>query len=265
MPARLPPVPAAGRRGHLCVRGMLVGDTGSQPKERQLLDIFSATVDGINNFILSSVGSPWVYVGLFACCLIDGFFPPVPSESLVVALASLAAGGAGANIWLVIPAAALGAFLGDNLAYLLGRWIGTERFAWMRRPKMRRSFAWARYELDKRSVSLILVARFIPVGRVVVNLTAGATGFPRRRFVSLTAISGVVWAAYSVAIGAIAGVWFTEHHLLGVVVGVSGALVLGIIVDRIISLVRSTTAPAARPGLDGAVGAGDDETTRKAA
>nr|WP_231716085.1 DedA family protein [Arthrobacter zhangbolii] len=228
------------------------------------MDFLSVTVDGINSFILSTAGSPWVYIGLFLCCLIDGFFPPVPSESLVVALASLAMSGAGVNIWLIIPAAALGAFLGDNLAYLMGRGIGMDRFAWMRRPKTRRSFAWARHELEKRSVSLILVARFIPVGRVVVNLTAGATGFPRRRFVFLTAISGAVWAAYSVAIGAIAGAWFTEHHLLGVVVGVSGALVLGLVIDRIITMVRGTAPGAPRPAED-TEQAEDDESTRKAA
>nr|WP_304661706.1 DedA family protein [Arthrobacter sp. zg-Y238] len=229
------------------------------------MDVLSATVDGINNFILSTAGSPWVYIGLLACCLIDGFFPPVPSESLVVALASLALSGAGVNIWLLIPAAALGAFLGDNLAYLLGRWIGTERFRWMRTPKMRRSFAWARHELDKRSMSLILVARFIPVGRVVVNLTAGATGFPRRRFISLTAISGIVWAAYSVAIGAIAGAWFNEHHLLGVVVGVTGALVLGLVIDRIITLVRGPAAGAVPVAADDMPNADDDASTQKAA
>lgn len=210
------------------------------------MDVFSATVDGINSFILSTAGSPWVYVALLACCLIDGFFPPVPSESLVVALASLALSGAGVNVWLIIPAAALGAFLGDNLAYVMGRAIGVERFGWMRRPRMRRSFAWARNELDKRSVSLILVARFIPVGRVVVNLTAGATGFPQRRFVALTGLSGAVWAAYSVAIGALAGAWFDEHHLLGVSVAVIGALVLGLLIDRVITKLRGT-APGVEP------------------
>ncbi len=229
------------------------------------MDVLSATVDGINNFILSTAGSPWVYLGLLACCLIDGFFPPVPSESLVVALASLALSGAGVNIWLIIPAAALGAFLGDNLAYLLGRWIGTDRFGWMRTPKMRRSVAWARHELDKRSMSLILVARFIPVGRVVVNVTAGATGFPRRRFVALTAISGAVWAAYSVAIGAIAGAWFSEHHLLGVVVGVAGALILGLLIDRIITMVRGTSPGSQLPQADAVPNAGEDKRTQKTA
>ncbi|MCC9146067.1 MULTISPECIES: DedA family protein [unclassified Arthrobacter] len=222
-------------------------------------------MDGINNFILASAGSPWVYIGLFACCLIDGFFPPVPSESLVVALASLALSGAGVNVWLIIPAAALGAFVGDNLAYLMGRGIGIERFAWMRRPKLQRSIAWARHELDKRSVSLILVARFIPVGRVVVNVTAGATGFPQRRFIALTGISGIVWAAYSVAIGSIAGAWFNEHHLLGVVVGVSGALVLGLIVDRLITMVRGTVPETQHQVPDDMPKADDGESSQKAA
>lgn len=198
-------------------------------------------MDSINNFILISADAWWVYLALFAFCLIDGFFPPVPSESLVVGLAALVATGAGPNPWLIMAAAACGAFLGDNFAYLLGRRIGIERFRWMRGPRMQRGFVWARKELDHRSVSLILVARFIPIGRVVVNLTAGGTGFPRRVFVSLTAVSAVAWAGYSVAIGALAGRWFKENHLLGVVVAIAVAMVLGLIIDRIITKLRGPT------------------------
>ena len=65
------------------------------------MDVLSAVVDSINNFILTSADAPWVYFALFAFCLIDGFFPPVPSESLVVGLAALVATGAGPNPWLV--------------------------------------------------------------------------------------------------------------------------------------------------------------------
>lgn len=203
--------------------------------------MLSAAVDSINNFILTSADAPWVYLALFAFCLIDGFFPPVPSESLVVGMAALVATGAGPNLWLVAAAAAGGAFLGDNLAYLMGRRIGTERFRWMRGPRMQRGFVWARRELDKRAVSLILIARFIPIGRVVVNLTAGATGFPRRAFVALTTLSAVVWAGYSVAIGALAGAWFKDNHLLGVVVAVAVAMLLGLAIDRVITKLRGPT------------------------
>lgn len=215
--------------------------------------MLSAAVDSVNNFILTSADEPWVYFALFAFCLIDGFFPPVPSESLVVGLSALVATGAGPNLWLVAAAAAGGAFLGDNLAYLMGRRIGTERYRWMRGPRMQRGFVWARKELDKRAVSLILIARFIPIGRVVVNLTAGATGFPRRLFVSLTTMSALVWAAYSVAIGALAGSWFEDNHLLGVVVAIAVAMVLGLVIDRLITKLRGPTPlktpkDAARPG-----------------
>ena len=198
-------------------------------------------MDSINNFILTSADAWWVYAVLFSFCLIDGFFPPVPSESIVVGLAALVATGAGPNPWLLMAAAACGAFLGDNLAYLMGRKIGIERFRWMRGPRMQRGFVWARRELDKRAVSLILVARFIPIGRVVVNLTAGATGFPRRLFVALTGMSAVLWAAYSVAVGALAGAWFKDNHLLGVVVAIAVAMVLGLIIDRVITKLRGPT------------------------
>ncbi|MBD7996695.1 DedA family protein [Arthrobacter sp. Sa2CUA1] len=198
-------------------------------------------MDNINSFVLTYSGAPWVYLVLFACCLLDGFFPPIPSESLVVGLAALIFTASGPNAWLILLAAAAGAFIGDNIAYALGRKLRTDRFGWMRGPRMQRGFVWARKELDKRAVSLILIARFIPVGRVVVNLTAGATRYPRRMFVALTGLSAVLWALYSVAIGALAGAWFQEHHLLAVVVAVAVALVLGLIIDRIINKLRGPT------------------------
>ena len=48
-------------------------------------------VQAINDFILAAAGQPWVLVLVFACCVIDGFFPPIPSESVVVGLAAVAA------------------------------------------------------------------------------------------------------------------------------------------------------------------------------
>ena len=47
-------------------------------------------MQAINDFILDAAGQSWVFPLLRRCCLIDGFFPPVPSESVVVALAAIA-------------------------------------------------------------------------------------------------------------------------------------------------------------------------------
>ena len=195
-------------------------------------------MQAINDFILAAAGQPWVLVLVFACCVIDGFFPPIPSESVVVGLAAVAATADVPNPVFLALTAAAGAFLGDNIAYLIGRRTGTRRWAWMRGHRMQRAFRWAGTELRKRPASLILVARFVPIGRVAVNLTAGATHFPRSYFVGMTVLSALLWGAYSVAIGLFFGQWFEENHLLGVIVAVICAIGLGILVDLAISRLR---------------------------
>ncbi|PQZ96160.1 alkaline phosphatase [Arthrobacter sp. MYb227] len=199
-------------------------------------------MDALSASIISAAGHPLSYLMIFLFCAIDGFFPPVPSESLVVALSSLIPNKGMPNPWFLGIVAALGAFVGDNLAYLMGRSIGTDKYSWMRRKRFQHAFAWAGYELRLRPVSLILVARFVPIGRVAVNLVAGATQYPHRRFVFLTCFSSVGWATYSVLIGMLAGQWFQDHHLLGMVVAVIGAMALGVLIDRIVSKASGNTS-----------------------
>ena len=195
-------------------------------------------MQAINDFILSAAGQPCVLLIVLACCFIDGFFPPIPSESVVVGLATVASTADVPNPWLLMAIAALGAFTGDNTAYLIGRGVGIRRWHWMRGPRMQRAFRWAGRELRKRPASLILVARFVPIGRVAVNLTAGATHYSRTRFIGLTVLSASLWASYSVAIGLFFGQWFEENHLLGAAIAIVCAIVLGIIVDIVITRLR---------------------------
>jgi membrane-associated protein len=195
-------------------------------------------MQAINDFILAAAGQPWVLILVLACCTIDGFFPPVPSESVVVGLAAVASTAAVPNPYLLLLTAALGAFTGDNIAYLIGRKAGTTRWSWMRGPRMQSAFRWAGGELRKRPASLILVARFIPIGRVAVNLTAGVTGYNHLRFVGLTLLSALLWAGYSVGIGLFFGQWFEENHLLGAAIAIVCAVALGIVVDLVANKLR---------------------------
>jgi membrane-associated protein len=148
-------------------------------------------VDALNDLVFALAGSAWVYPVVFALVVIDGFFPPLPSETVVVALGALAvSAGAPHPVWLIAVTTA-GAVLGDSTAYLIGRRIGPARFGWQRRPGVAGERAGARAALLARPASLLLTARYIPVGRVAVNMTAGATGFPARRFVPLAVLLGV--------------------------------------------------------------------------
>ncbi|WP_036319137.1 DedA family protein [Microbacterium indicum] len=188
--------------------------------------------------ILALAASPWIYLIALASTALDAFFPPLPSETLVVALAAIGAASGTPNIWLLGLAMAVGAFIGDNLTYVIGRAVGTDRYRWMRGARFQRAVGWASGVLERRGGVMILVSRYIPIGRIAVNLSAGATGFPRRKFVIMSGLAAVAWAAYSVAIGALAGQWFHSNPILGAVFGVLIATAMGLAIDRISSKLR---------------------------
>jgi len=192
-------------------------------------------VDLITDIVLQAVSSPWLYLAMFVVAVVDGFFPPVPSETVLVAAAAVAASTGGPDLALLGVVAAAGAVVGDNIAFAIGRRTGTRRFAWMRRPRVTEAFAWAGAALDRRGAGLILGARFIPVGRVAVNLSAGALRYPWRRFALLTVAAGLCWSAYSIAVGLLAGAWLKDQPLLSAVFGIVLALAIGLVVDRVVA------------------------------
>lgn len=202
-------------------------------------------MDILNELIMQAIASPWLYLVLLAVTIIDGFFPPVPSETVLVAAAAVATSTGEGNLLLLGVVAAVGAAIGDNIAFWIGRRIGTERFAWMRRPRVAAAFAHAQRALDRRSATLILGARYIPVGRVAVNMTAGGLGFPWRRFLPLSLVAGLSWSAFSLVIGLLAGAWIKDQPLLSAGLGIVVALVIGVVIDRI-AAARRRREPAAQ-------------------
>ena len=180
-------------------------------------------------------GSPWVFLLVWACATIDGFFPPLPSESVVIALAALSAAGGEPHLWLLGGVAAAGAFTGDQIAYAIGRRIPVRRTSFARSERAQRAVAWAEGALASRGAAFIIGARFIPVGRVAVNMTAGSVGFSRRRFSVYVGLAALAWSAYSLVLGVGAGHLLADHHpLVGVAVGAAGGLLTGVVVDRVV-------------------------------
>jgi membrane-associated protein len=185
----------------------------------------------VENWILTLAASPLVYVGMYLFAVIDGFFPPIPSESLAIALAALSVASGRPILAPVIAAAAAGAFTGDQIAYAIGKRLAEHRLPLLGGPRWAKTLGWAQRSLERRGASFILAARFIPVGRVAVNMTAGGVGYSRRRFVGLTAIAAISWSLYSAAIGIGAGTWFKGHPMGAIIVGVVVGLLIGTVMD----------------------------------
>jgi membrane-associated protein len=185
----------------------------------------------VENWILTLAASPLVYLGMYMFATIDGLFPPIPSETLTIALAALSVSSGQPNLALIILVAAAGAFTGDQIAYTIGKRLNTRQIPFLAGPRAQKTLDWAKLALARRGASVILAARYIPVGRVAVNMTAGAVGYPRRRFVGFDAIASLTWALYSAAIGIGAGAWFKGHPIRAVVVGLVGGMLIGLVFD----------------------------------
>ena len=237
-----------------------------------MTDLLTATSD----WAVALAGTPWVFVALYAFATIDGFFPPIPSESVIIALAALFVASGSADFWILGAVAAAGAFTGDQIAYAIGRRIPVGRLRFMQGARAQQALAWAERALAERGASFIIAARYVPIGRVAVYMTAGATGYPRRRFSALAGIAAISWSIYSVLLGVGAGHLFGEEHpLLAAAAGVAGGLLIGLLVDWVLSrwarrrgrrdgvVTRAegdadpVAAPVAASGKPEPVGAGD--------
>lgn len=201
-------------------------------------------VEQLTELLTSVTGSPAIYLIVLAVCAIDGFFPPIPSETTLVTVAAVAVTTGTPNLLLLGLVAAIGSITGDNIAFALGRRFGSSRLR--RNARVAQVLDWAGREMANRPASLILVGRYIPVGRIAVNMTAGATGLPHRRFLLLSSVAGVCWATYSLLIATFASAFAHDNPLLAAGIAIVIAIVLGFLVDRLIIWRRNHVERLAR-------------------
>jgi len=182
--------------------------------------------------ILSGIAaSPWALLGMFALVLGDAFLVVIPGETAVTALAALSVVAGDPPLVAIIGVAAAAAFSGDSLCYLVGRRVGLERWAWMRRPRIAAAFAWARARLARSTAAIVFTARFIPFARLAVNLTAGAGGVSAPRYLPLAALAALGWASYQALVGTVVATLLPDAPVLAIVASIAVALVLGVGLD----------------------------------
>ncbi len=147
--------------------------------------------------LLATFGTLGLFVVLFAeTGLLIGFF--LPGDSLLFTAGLFCSTSAAAAIHLSLPwvllAAAAGALGGAQVGFLLGRRAAPALRSAADRPRlaaaMRRSEQmFARYGHGKA----IVLARFIPVVRTVLNPLAGALDTPSAVFTRWQVIGGLGW------------------------------------------------------------------------
>lgn len=190
-------------------------------------------------FIITALGN-WALWGvaliIFAEC---GLFSLLPGDSLLftvgmfVALGSITFGdlGSGAVLAVVCVILTIAAVLGNISGYYLGRLIGPPLF------KPRSGFMGKVFNpkyvdmthdfFNRYGARALILARFVPMVRTFVTLVAGVGKMDFRKFISYTAIGGVLWATGVTVLGYFLGTIPVVHDNIEI------ALILIVVVSLI--------------------------------
>ena len=190
-----------------------------------------AVVNTFFEWLKESSASPWFYLIIFAVAVFDSVLPIVPSETLVI-IGGVSAGSGSLSIALVIACAASGAFIGDNLSYLIGReasdWVIKRRTRTERGAKQMTNIV---DQIHERGGMLLITARFIPGGRTVLTLSCGVTRQPHKWFIGWAVVAASVWSLYASLLGFIGGKSFADNHTKAFLIAFAGAFGVTIIVE----------------------------------
>ena len=183
---------------------------------------------------LAEFSSNWYFLAIIlVIAFLDSMIPIVPSETMVI-IGGVAAGNGDQQLLSVIAAGAIGAFLGDNAAYLFGdRMSGRIERRAERRPKLRGRLDWASEQIRIRGGLLLVTARFIPGGRTALTVTSGVTHQPYGWFMRWDAIAVLIWATYAALLGYIGGQAFEDNHTLAFLLAFGAAIAMTAIIELV--------------------------------
>ncbi|HEY0386476.1 MAG TPA: DedA family protein [Pyrinomonadaceae bacterium] len=186
----------------------------------------------LSDYLLGTLGIYGLPV-LFGALLIGCIGVPMPASLLLLAAGSFVEQGE-MSLWPVLLLAVVGAVVGDNIGYALGRWGGRRVSGPLGRllggaERLRAAEQW----LKRREGAAIFFSRWLltPLGPVL-NVTAGLTDYSWPRFLFYDVIGETLWVTLYVLMGK----FFSDRvqeigELLGdfvwMIVGLLLAVVLG--------------------------------------
>jgi len=206
------------------------------------------------SFWLASLGALGVFAVVFAeTGLLAGFF--LPGDSLLFTAGLYCSASATTTVHLslgqVLLAAVAGALIGAQVGFWLGRrggqaLLARTRSRWLHRGAERAAQLLARYGHARA----IVLARFIPVVRTVLNPLAGMLDVPARTFTLWQVIGGVGWAVGITLAGYVLGTSIPgiDQYLLPVI----AIIVIASAVPVAVELVRARRRRPARHARSGA-------------
>jgi membrane-associated protein len=171
---------------------------------------------------------------VFAECGLFTFF--MPGDSLLFTVGLFVGRGSITHpLWLVCLVLTVAAFAGNVAGYEIGRKVGPALF---HRPDSRlfkqkyvdQTVAF----FDKYGARAIVMARFVPIVRTFITVTAGVGRMDRRRFLTYTGIGAVLWATGITVLGYFLGsIDFIANNLEAIALLIVAISVLPMVVEAL--------------------------------
>ncbi|MFD2719731.1 DedA family protein [Hymenobacter monticola] len=173
--------------------------------------------------------------------------PFLPGDSLLFVAGTLAAqpnpdtGHPLLNIWLLIPLLIAAAFIGDNLNYAVGDYLGPrvfrEDFKFLNRKYLDQTQAF----YAKHGGKTIIMARFVPIVRTFAPFVAGIGTMTYRYFASYSIAGAALWVISLTLAGYLFGnIPLVKNNFTLVIYGI----ILISVLPPLWSFVKSKLSPA---------------------
>ncbi|MBP0454114.1 MULTISPECIES: DedA family protein [unclassified Kitasatospora] len=195
--------------------------------------------------IAAVIGSSWICALALFAVLGDAFLPFIPSGTLVILAVLKTAQIDGAPLLLGLGVA-VASFLGDLLLLQLARrGAPSVQRRLEHRPQLAASVARVQQALEGRTTgaaaAMVVIARFVPAGRTVLDLAIGHSPAQPHRFLRWSALAALIWAAYIVTLGWLNSHWF-DTAWLSLAVSCTAATVVSTAIARIVRRHRRLAA-----------------------
>lgn len=166
--------------------------------------------------LAQDLSATWAYILSALLVFADGVCALFPAETTLITASALAVEGL-LDLRLVILAGAVGAVAGDSALYWLAR-LSRRRFQAQLDGAMRNEKVAEAMDLIGSSAPVLLVVgRYVPGLRFVVNASCGLAPLPYRRFLLWSAIGGSLWSVVTCLTAYVLGTALGDNPIAAVV------------------------------------------------
>jgi membrane-associated protein len=189
------------------------------------------------------------------CGLLLGFF--LPGDSLLFTLGLLVGTGVVEEpLWLVCLVLVVAAFVGNVVGYEIGRKAGPAIFRREDSRLFRREYVEKTVEFfEKHGARAIVLARFVPIVRTFITVTAGVGRMDRRKYLTYSGLGAVLWGAGVTVLGhQLGSIEFIRENLELMALLIVAVSVLPVVIEVLRARRGRSGARVTLDGVEGVAG-----------